>query len=174
MEDIKKINQLIINLRESLKDMERMSHTEYAEIVNQTSSDKHNIAFLIDRFDTDKEIIREILEDFVDNVYEHNRLVISKLEVLEEMKIMFADLKETKIKLETREKMSQETNQGINISNNNTASNGAAPSSKSSAGGIDKFINSTSGKAIMILVLMAILLQMGVTPDAIIGVIGGK
>lgn len=179
MDEIKKINELIIDLKNNLKDLERMSHTEYAEI--SSSIKKNDLAFFIDRIDTDKMITAEIFEDLIDRIYKHNLLITDKINEIIPIVNELEDIKVLKNKLELRENMLKEENSRSNIINNNTQSvtvgdSNSAPKpisapSKKTSDTFMGFINSVTGKIIIGLALVIIAVLVGLTPDNIIDII---
>lgn len=72
------INELRIILRNS---NERQSAYELNEIIKDTK-DARSFIFLLDRFDTDKEITRETIEDLIECTYDFNSLVIEHIDKL--------------------------------------------------------------------------------------------
>ena len=76
MEKLKTINTNINNLRIAHKHSnDRSSHFELNEIIKDTK-DARAFIFLLDRFDTDKAITRETLEDLIENTYDFNDILI--------------------------------------------------------------------------------------------------
>lgn len=73
------INSNIKNLRLVLKNSnDRQTAFELNEIISNTK-DARAFIFLLDRFDTDKELTRETIEDLIEHTYDFNDLVIEHI-----------------------------------------------------------------------------------------------
>jgi len=82
MDKLKDINTSIDNLRVVLRSSnERATAYELNEIIKDTK-DARSFIFLLDRFDTEKEITRETIEDLIECTYDFNGLVIEHIEKL--------------------------------------------------------------------------------------------
>lgn len=179
MDDLRHINALIYELKESLKDIESISHTDFSKIQLNGKNKEWDLAFLIDRIDTDKAITKEVLEDLIDQIFEHNSRVTSQIEKLLSLENEIQELRELRHKLEVREDILKRessspkiVNKNVNTLNNNSGNSGS--SSKPKTGFWQEFLHTTTGRVALLLILLIILVQLGFTPESIIDIIKGN
>lgn len=83
MKNLSDINSSIRDLRIILRNSnERQSAFELSEIIKDTT-DARAFIFLLDRFDTDKELTRETIEDLIEHTYNFNGLIIEHIQKIQ-------------------------------------------------------------------------------------------
>lgn len=93
MGNLQELNNNIRNLRESLKEYDKISAKELNTIISDSTHAKEMI-FLLDRIETDRSLTQEILSDLIDFSYEFNTHLLFRLD----KNIYFKEIENSEVK----------------------------------------------------------------------------